>query len=141
MNKKMFLVLGIVLGLILVPLVAATPSFAQSIAGNGDTLRTQDQQQLQTRDCTNDCVSDLAVTPLQTQTQDQLQTQNQTQQCQQTCDCNANGDNCNGTQLQTQTRHRECLQQQSAIGGNASLGQNNYCYNYQHQLRYRNQAP
>jgi hypothetical protein len=132
MNKKMFLILGVMLVLIAVPLAAAAPQVAQTLAGNGDTLGTQDQQQLKTKDCTNDCVCDNSACAVQAQTQDQLQTQNRT------CDCNGT---CTENQLQTQTQNRECLQQQSAFGGNGSLAQNINCYSFQHQLRQRNTIP
>lgn len=166
MNKKTVLLAGVILGLILVPLVAAAPSLAQSIAQNGDTLQTQDQQQLQTKDCTGDmtqvgdqlqtqdrlrsedqqqlqtrdctstCSANEVVCPICAQSQDRLQTQQQTQQRLQTQDCN-------GTQLQTQTRLQGCAGSPQAAGDNANSEQYaySYGYSYQHQFQRRNQAP
>jgi ABC-type oligopeptide transport system substrate-binding subunit len=129
MNKKIALLAGVILCIILVPLVAAAPSLAK-IAQNGDVLQTQDQQQLQTHDCTATCIGDITQTGDQLQTQDRLRTQDQQQLQTQDCNC---------TQLQTQTRLQECAGSQQAAFGNGNADQ--YAYSYQNQFQHRNQAP
>ena len=117
MKKKAILFVSMIACLVaFVPLVLAQNQ-------NGGFLQTQDQTQLQIRDCDESCITGgTACNGCQ---------QNQTQQCLQTCDCdNACNDTgicdetCNATQ--TQTRQRLCQQegiQAGLIGGQQHCGQ------------------
>ncbi|MGD6809533.1 MAG: hypothetical protein ACQCN3_07540 [Candidatus Bathyarchaeia archaeon] len=131
MNKKAIIVVSMILGLaVFVPLVAASP-LIQNL--NGDTLQTQDQTQLQTRDCDGPCLQD------GTQANDCNQTCTQDRQRLQSCDCN---NTCNGLADcdETQTRQRLSQQEECGQAGNAEGQQ--YCYANQQQVQHRNgQAP
>ena len=121
MNVKAILLATLVLGLIAVPLGAASPIMAQ----NGDTLQTegqfqdklQDQSQLQTKDCTASPTTQGEAS----QTQDQLRIQDRQQL--QSQDCASTGfsqilqtdepqltrdQNQTQTQEQQQLRTRDC---------------------------------
>jgi hypothetical protein len=86
LNKKAILLVSVVLGIVLlVPLAAAAPFTGQN--QNGDTLQTQDR--LQTQDCVNSVAQAGNNTCLQSQDQQCLQTRNCTNDC--TCIANCTG--------------------------------------------------
>jgi hypothetical protein len=128
MNKKAAILVCLVLGLVLVPLVAAAPLMQNQ---NGDTLKTQDQ--LQTRDCDASCLQtqDASGDCLQTRDCLQTQTQLQTRDCNCTAACTGT---CNGTQTQSQQRLNQCQQDCNQTGN-----MEQYRYGYQHQCQQKNQ--
>ncbi len=128
MNKKAILVVSMILGIaVFIPLVAASP-----LIQNGDTLQTQDQTQLQIRDCDGSCIQDGTQADCQ-----QNQTCTQDRQRLQSCDGNntcIGAGTCDGTQ--TQTRQRLGQQEECRQAG-VSDGQQ-YCYSNQQQYQHKN---
>ncbi len=130
MNKKMLILVSVIIGLVCIPLVAAAPSFTQQ--QNGDTLQTQER--LQTKDCCTTCEQDAIgeqiCLPVRERTQDQQRLQ--TRDCNFTCNCD---ENC--LTIETQTKQCNCQQQ---CANTESIGRQ-HSYGYQNQFQQRNQAP
>jgi len=139
LNFKAAALVTLVLGLVLVPIVVAAPAIAQLGTQAGDALQIQEQEKLQTRDCTNTCACNGTGdgTQLQTQVQERLQTCNQqqlqTRERANNCICNGN---LSGTALQNRVRICDCSNGEAA-NGNLTMKQHNNQYRYRNQ----NQKP
>lgn len=129
MNKNKLTLLAIVmLGIALASLMVTVPAMAQNGAQNGETLQTQNQQQLQTQDCKESGKCNGAAVGKILRPQERLQTQ----ACLNASTCNGAS---NGTQLQNRARLNECNCAQVTTGNGTE--QNTYL----HQYRYRHKSP